>query len=341
MRPILAAVFVVSTVALPVAAQEATTSPFWKQGTQPASPVGAAPAQEQEPVEASSSNFPTRLAADVPPARAEATRLTMLARQATDAADKREEALLAKETPAVIEAEARVRQAAAQLAAARQEALADLEEDDDYVAAGLLADGIDRQIAELHQASKRDQAEIDRLAREALHYDTEQARRERERYAQAPAVAEAESALEQASNDLREARATLADAVSSDGELAQLRERAQEISTEAMAARVYADQVGRTADLALDFARRETFGDYDRYVRTPYGSYGYGSPFPYSFGYGYGIGVRYTFPTPTPVYQTSGGVVGTKYPARQPVITNVVRGQTDADGQPVITNVGR
>ncbi len=110
------------------------------------------------------------------------------------------------------------------------------------------------------------------------------------------------------------------EAVSTDGELAALRAEASRLRIEAAAADAYADAARRSANLALDFARRETFNvDRRRYNGRDDYLYGYG----YDYGYGYSPFIGHSRFIGGRGFQTRG-FVGHEFRRATPTITNVV-----------------
>ncbi|MEM1011262.1 MAG: hypothetical protein AAGI46_03460 [Planctomycetota bacterium] len=300
-RPI-ALVALLAFSGTPALAQQAA-SPFWNAQDANATP----PAAEEQP----STGFPTRLASEVAPSHAEAVRLRLAANEARVLAQAREAEVRNRVTPAVEVARDELSAAMTDLVRAKQDVVDELSLDPEYAAAGDLAASIDARLARLRSAGEPASATTRALAAQALDYDLLQSAREKEAFADSQAVASARLRVDAARDAVREALAEVERAVSADGELATLRAEARRLRIDAAAARAYAEAAQRSADLALDFARREAFA-----AQQPRFDGRYYDPDAFGFGYRFG-----------PFFRTRPiigfPIVGQQLQRPTPVITNV------------------
>jgi hypothetical protein len=262
----------VAVLVLPVGIAKAepqgqSQSPFWDQ--------------EQSPT----AQFPTDLAAKVAPAAGSVAGLEVLHRQADQRVEAREAEVERQNQPAVREALQTLRDAIAAEAAARKQALEALSDDQDYLAAGELADQISDRLQGDNSLSK---SESSRLAREALHYETLQSADEREVLQESEPYQEAVLATREARQAYYDALAAVEVAVARDAEAAALRAEAAALQAQLAAARAEAQATARAANLALAFARQQLAAtQQDRFDQVRYDPYRYGYGFSPFFNNGF------------------------------------------------------
>ena len=234
--------------------------------------------------------FPVDLAARVAPAHADYIAMKWGYRTARSNLHQRVHALRAEfeRSEAYQQLQQDIRQAAADLQAAKDEAYAPLRQNEEYVASGEIIADLEARISELHQSRNPDDEEIRGLSELVLSHAQRRHEMEISLAADTSAIDEAREQLRGLGEEQAQLEAQFQQQLRDDEQVAQMKDQLDQLRIAWLASGAFYESAVRTANIAGTFAYTR------QYLQSPW--YGrYGGYYPYGYGYGHGYGYPFAW----------------------------------------------